>query len=102
VVFFSSRRRHTRLVSDWSSDVCSSDLGLKHSPLIGAFWGSLDQTWSPRSVRTVRLPASSAAANALPSGDQAMAVAGASNFTSVRSEERRVGKEWRYGGVGSD
>src|ERR1019366_2391607 len=22
---FSSRRRHTRLVSDWSSDVCSSD-----------------------------------------------------------------------------
>src|SRR5437016_13382222 len=27
--FFSSRRRHTRLVSDWSSDVCSSDLGRK-------------------------------------------------------------------------
>src|SRR5258706_9793034 len=26
--FFSSRRRHTRLVSDWSSDVCSSDLRL--------------------------------------------------------------------------
>src|SRR5438093_11207823 len=26
--FFSSRRRHTRLVSDWSSDVCSSDLEL--------------------------------------------------------------------------
>src|SRR5262249_58021775 len=26
---FSSRRRHTRLVSDWSSDVCSSDLGSK-------------------------------------------------------------------------
>src|SRR5258706_5935142 len=25
---FSSRRRHTRLVSDWSSDVCSSDLFL--------------------------------------------------------------------------
>src|SRR5262249_59762349 len=24
--FFSSRRRHTRLVSDWSSDVCSSAL----------------------------------------------------------------------------
>src|SRR5438093_10533526 len=24
--FFSSRRRHTRLVSDWSSDVCSSGL----------------------------------------------------------------------------
>src|SRR5256885_14865469 len=26
--FFSSRRRHTRLQGDWSSDVCSSDLGI--------------------------------------------------------------------------
>src|SRR3970040_3096268 len=26
-VFFSSRRRHTRYIVDWSSDVCSSDLG---------------------------------------------------------------------------
>src|SRR5256885_11481977 len=26
--FFSSRRRHTRLQGDWSSDVCSSDLSL--------------------------------------------------------------------------
>src|SRR5262245_64185386 len=25
---FSSRRRHTRCLSDWSSDVCSSDLGV--------------------------------------------------------------------------
>src|SRR6266542_4820613 len=25
--FFSSRRRHTRCYRDWSSDVCSSDLG---------------------------------------------------------------------------
>src|SRR5205814_3114362 len=24
--YFSSRRRHTRCLSDWSSDVCSSDL----------------------------------------------------------------------------
>src|ERR1035441_10844712 len=24
--FFSSRRRHTRRLSDWNSDVCSSDL----------------------------------------------------------------------------
>src|SRR5437762_13154420 len=33
--FFSSRRRHTRYIGDWSSDVCSSDLdssnvSLKH------------------------------------------------------------------------
>src|SRR2546430_15557738 len=27
VFFFSSRRRHTRFDCDWSSDVCSSDLG---------------------------------------------------------------------------
>ena len=26
VFFFSSRRRHTGFTSDWSSDVCSSDL----------------------------------------------------------------------------
>src|SRR5690606_40974351 len=28
--FFSSRRRHTRFSRDWSSDVCSSDLGGGH------------------------------------------------------------------------
>src|SRR6266702_6869980 len=27
--FFSSRRRHTRWPRDWSSDVCSSDLGFR-------------------------------------------------------------------------
>src|SRR5437762_10277061 len=26
--FFSSRRRHTRYIGDWSSDVCSSDLNV--------------------------------------------------------------------------
>src|SRR5438034_4078063 len=30
--FFSSRRRHTRSLCDWSSDVCSSDLPL--SPVL--------------------------------------------------------------------
>src|SRR3989454_10334208 len=30
--FFSSRRRHTRLQGDWSSDVCSSDLGIGYAP----------------------------------------------------------------------
>src|SRR5690349_21928966 len=29
--FFSSRRRHTRSLRDWSSDVCSSDLRWKDS-----------------------------------------------------------------------
>src|SRR5258706_280724 len=31
-LLFSSRRRHTRLVSDWSSDVCSSDLFARAFP----------------------------------------------------------------------
>src|SRR5256885_5948534 len=37
--FFSSRRRHTRLQGDWSSDVCSSDLAvqrLEHGELARA------------------------------------------------------------------
>src|SRR4030042_869735 len=29
IVFFSSRRRHTRCSRDWSSDMCSSDLALR-------------------------------------------------------------------------
>src|SRR5437763_6304623 len=32
VFFFSSRRRHTRYIGDWSSDVCSSDLGHQLAP----------------------------------------------------------------------
>src|SRR5256885_8274436 len=37
VFFFSSRRRHTRLQGDWSSDVCSSDLISRH-PFQFYFW----------------------------------------------------------------
>src|SRR5262245_62291926 len=33
--FFSSRRRHTRCLSDWSSDVCSSDLAAARGPRAG-------------------------------------------------------------------
>src|SRR2546430_14443118 len=36
IFFFSSRRRHTRFDCDWSSDVCSSDLGRTNGA--GAFW----------------------------------------------------------------
>src|SRR5690625_5930072 len=32
--FFSSRRRHTRWPRDWSSDVCSSDLGITTASLL--------------------------------------------------------------------
>src|ERR1039458_5515039 len=34
MIFFSSRRRHTRCLSDWSSDVCSSDLGTPYPHLL--------------------------------------------------------------------
>src|SRR5690554_7701292 len=34
--FFSSRRRHTRCGRDWSSDVCSSDLGALKAVGIGS------------------------------------------------------------------
>src|SRR3989344_7655421 len=39
VFFFSSRRRHTRLTCDWSSDVCSSDLPLGNI----SFWDLLSE-----------------------------------------------------------
>src|SRR5256885_11089972 len=38
--FFSSRRRHTRLQGDWSSDVCSSDL-LVAGMLGGMLWAAI-------------------------------------------------------------
>src|SRR5215510_9595349 len=43
--FFSSRRRHTRWPRDWSSDVCSSDLGrtivIDHGHQISTLYGHL-------------------------------------------------------------
>src|SRR3989449_11553218 len=36
--FFSSRRRHTRCSRDWSSDVCSSDLGVPPGPRRALGW----------------------------------------------------------------
>src|SRR5688500_19388923 len=75
--FFSSRRRHTRLQGDWSSDVCSSDLA-KRSGSAMACWRkpSWTRRWKSR-------PAASSRSRAPP----------------VRSEERRVGKERRIRGA---
>src|SRR5262245_66625619 len=72
--FFSSRRRHTRCLSDWSSDVCSSDLAQRswQSPAVLSAGPGHDRCALPRSARRI-------AAN------------------GVRSEESRVGKEWRSG-----
>src|SRR5256885_399302 len=41
IVFFSSRRRHTRLQGDWSSDVCSSDL-MENGELFAVCYADLD------------------------------------------------------------
>src|SRR5260221_10752122 len=52
VFFFSSRRRHTRSLCDWSSDVCSSDLRPPMSPSrlpppshFDSFIYRVDPTW---------------------------------------------------------
>src|SRR5688500_2046191 len=50
VFFFSSRRRHTRLQGDWSSDVCSSDLAFVNGSRANkAIWYSV-----PASAQKVR------------------------------------------------
>src|SRR5437899_12655287 len=72
--FFSSRRRHTRCLSDWSSDVCSSDL------LCGKAmrFECSTTTWPPGVSR-----------------DEQSRKSSPRSYSSVRarSEERRVGKE---------
>src|SRR5437763_8730889 len=74
--FFSSRRRHTRYIGDWSSDVCSSDLpGALHGPE-----GGDTPNQGP--------PASWGPASSWPRASGGAA----------RSEERRVGKEGRARG----
>src|SRR5437879_6711092 len=47
--FFSSRRRHTRYIGDWSSDVCSSDLrpGSPTSPGTSPWTRSSWPSWIP-------------------------------------------------------
>src|SRR5437016_10143828 len=73
--FFSSRRRHTRLVSDWSSDVCSSDLTSGWS-LAQPFYN--DAEIFRHDIEQIFLKQWVFAGHA-----------------SRRSEERRVGKECR-------
>src|ERR1039457_7483323 len=49
-VFFSSRRRHTRIQGDWSSDVCSSDLYTSlHARSPAPHWCSDRRRRCPRS-----------------------------------------------------
>src|SRR5205085_9307044 len=78
--FFSSRRRHTRVDCGWSSDVCSSDL---HD---GAQQRLVTLAVLLR-MASDRVESEPAAARTL--------LQGATEQLEQRSEERRVGKEWR-------
>src|SRR5256885_11087249 len=87
--FFSSRRRHTRLQGDWSSDVCSSDL----TPIRES-----DMTQALSGIRIIDMTHNQAG----PACAQILAFLGADVIKleepkggDVRSEERRVGKECR-------
>src|SRR5450432_4398859 len=51
--FFSSRRRHTRSDRDWSSDVCSSDLGDQLLAVIAQSWKEDGRLTKPGIVATV-------------------------------------------------
>src|SRR5258706_10869316 len=87
--FFSSRRRHTRLVSDWSSDVCSSDLVLLSVFVPVAFIPGISGQLFRQFAVAVSVAMLISAANALTLSPALCGV------LLKRSEERRVGKECR-------
>src|SRR5206468_7973754 len=99
--FFSSRRRHTRSDRDWSSDVCSSDL-MRHFAIRSASVLSTRRSaQSPRPIwRLIRR------AGMPPTGRLAIpprcALKVRQPIGQKRSEERRVGKEWRVWWWGGD
>src|SRR5687768_17639402 len=80
--FFSSRRRHTRCSRDWSSDVCSSDLGANRLASTSLLEGL---TWGYYAAHSILAKLTAASSSASPSVQRAFS----------RSEERRVGKECR-------
>src|SRR5690606_40862695 len=95
---FSSRRRHTRFSRDWSSDVCSSDLdALLHED-------GLDRPAAVRPDPEFQTQELSARRDALPAFDRRRRDQNArkllmEGLRQPRSEERRVGKGGRSGGV---
>src|SRR5205814_3417262 len=94
--FFSSRRRHTRCLSDWSSDVCSSDL------FVGAtlsstmwHWHKPNGLWEIEQVIAIPPIEVEGWPFAVPSLITDFVI----SMDDRRSEERRVGKEWRSRGA---
>src|SRR5699024_11235184 len=93
--FFSSRRRHTRSKRDWSSDVCSSDLSYRDLPKLFNQWANVVR-WE----KTTR-PFLRSSEFLWQEGHTAHATQEEAEHETrqmLRSEERRVGKEWRAGG----
>src|SRR5260221_2592009 len=87
--FFSSRRRHTRSLCDWSSDVCSSDLASSGDDLSFETGSGDVDVALVATFRSVHIETGS--------GDVRLKVpptVGA-EVDLDRSEERRVGKEGR-------
>src|SRR5438034_6050400 len=89
--FFSSRRRHTRSLCDWSSDVCSSDLDEEGSGRVGRGRTAVKKKSSSKAVK--RQPTIKSRANKTSSSSSSSSSSPSSS--SSRSEERRVGKEYR-------
>src|SRR5258705_9011793 len=88
VFFFSSRRRHTRCLSDWSSDVCSSDLGL-------AQLSDEQVNQKIADMETARKGRNFKVSDTLRAELTAAGIVVENTKDGVRSEERRVGKECR-------
>src|SRR5258705_4434590 len=103
VFFFSSRRRHTRCLSDWSSDVCSSDLGIETEeltlPFAIKFVGNKPFLYSSDFPHEVTHESCKHDLAELMESAEISAEDKAGmlwrNAETFRSEERRVGKECR-------
>src|SRR5260221_1440440 len=89
--FFSSRRRHTRSLCDWSSDVCSSDLSTMRYDKSGEGWGRGDEMWACDSKRGNCTDFHSVLIGMMRSSG----IPARFEIGVPRSEERRVGKECR-------
>src|SRR3989449_2511264 len=86
--FFSSRRRHTRCSRDWSSDVCSSDLGITVYALVVIPIGHFSTLAGGVALGVMMVPV------ALRSTEEFLRLV-PDSLREARSEERRVGKECR-------
>src|SRR5207248_8951293 len=94
--FFSSRRRHTRSYGDWSSDVCSSDLIETSSTNIGNL--AIGESGN-RVNELTNLPTYPITKHTNYSSGMMLIRRPRPPWSSNRtrrSEERRVGKEWRW------